>query len=86
MLTRINKYIADSGVTSRRKAEELILEGRVIVNKSVVDNLSYRINPESDRVFIDGERIKTKRNDYYLLNKPRGVISSTILLTLRFLQ
>ncbi|UCH66868.1 MAG: rRNA pseudouridine synthase [Ignavibacterium sp.] len=74
---RINKYIADSGITSRRKAEELILQGRVSVNNSVVENLSYRINPERDNVFIDGERIKIKRNVYYLLNKPRGVISST---------
>ena len=47
------------------------------VNNSVVSNLSYRINPEKDRVFIDGERIRIKRNVYYLLNKPRGVISST---------
>ena len=77
MLTRINKYIADSGITSRRKAEALILEGRVTVNNSVIEDLSYRINPEKDRVFIDGERIKIKRNVYYLLNKPRGVISST---------
>ena len=77
MLTRINKYIADSGITSRRKAEDLILRGRVSVNDSVVDNLSFRINPEKDKVFIDGERIRIKRNVYYLLNKPRGVISST---------
>ena len=77
MLTRINKFIADSGVTSRRKAEDLILQGRVSVNDSVIDNLSYRINPDRDRVFIDGERIRIKRNVYYLLNKPRGVISST---------
>ena len=77
MLTRINKFIADSGITSRRKAEDLILQGRVSVNDSVVENLSYRINPDRDHVFIDGERIKIKRNVYYLLNKPRGVVSST---------
>jgi len=77
MLTRINKFIADSGITSRRKAEELILQGRVSVNDSVIENLGYRINPDNDQVFIDGERIRIKRNVYYLLNKPRGVISST---------
>jgi 23S rRNA pseudouridine2605 synthase len=77
MLTRINKFIADSGITSRRKAEELIIQGRVTVNDLVIDNLSYRINPERDQVFIDGERIRIKRNVYYLLNKPGGVISST---------
>ena len=77
MLTRINKFIADSGITSRRKAEELILQGRVSVNDSVIVNLGYRIDPDRDKVFIDGERIKTRSNVYYLLNKPRRVISTT---------
>ncbi|MGB5850077.1 MAG: pseudouridine synthase [Ignavibacteriaceae bacterium] len=76
-LKRINKFIADSGITSRRKAEELILEGRVSVNNKVVNELSYRINPDRDEVFIDGERIKTKKSAYYLLNKPKGTISTT---------
>jgi 23S rRNA pseudouridine2605 synthase len=77
VLTRINKFIADSGITSRRKAEELILQGRVSVNNKVVNDLSYRINPDRDEVFIDGERIKTKLSAYYLLNKPKGTISTT---------
>jgi 23S rRNA pseudouridine2605 synthase len=77
MLTRINKFIADSGITSRRKAEELILQGRVSVNDSVIVNLGYRIDPDRDKVFIDGERIRTRSNVYYLLNKPRRVISTT---------
>ncbi len=76
-LKRINKFIADSGITSRRKAEELILQGRVSVNNKVVNELGYRINPDRDEVFIDGERIKTIKNAYYLLNKPRGTISTT---------
>ena len=74
---RINKFIADSGVTSRRKAEELILQGRVIVNKKIITELGYRINPGKDEVLIDGERLKIKNNVYYLLNKPKGVISTT---------
>jgi 23S rRNA pseudouridine2605 synthase len=77
MLTRINKYIADSGITSRRKAEELILQGRVTVNKNVVIELSFKINPDRDEVFIDGERIRSKKNIYYLLNKPKGAVSTT---------
>lgn len=77
MLMRINKFIADCGVTSRRKAEELILQGRVSVNNKTVTDLSFRINPENDQVLIDGERIKVKNNVYYLLNKPKGVISTT---------
>jgi 23S rRNA pseudouridine2605 synthase len=76
-LKRINKFIADSGITSRRKAEELILQGRVTVNNKVVNELSYRINSDRDEVFIDGERIKTKISAYYLLNKPKGTISTT---------
>ncbi len=59
-LKRINKFIADSGITSRRKAEELILQGRVSVNTQVVTELGYRINYDRDEVFIDGEKIKTK--------------------------
>lgn len=77
MLTRINKFIADGGVTSRRKAEELILGGRVSVNNNIIKKLSYRINPEKDEVLVDGERIRTKNNVYFLLNKPKGVISTT---------
>jgi len=76
-LKRINKFIAESGITSRRKAEELILQGRVSVNNKLVNELGYRINPDRDEVFIDGERIKTKKNAYYLLNKPKGTISTT---------
>jgi len=76
-LTRINKFIAESGITSRRKAEELILQGRVSVNNKVVNELSCRINPDRDEVFIDGERIKSKISAYYLLNKPKGTISTT---------
>ncbi len=75
-LKRINKFIAESGITSRRKAEELILQGRVSINNKVVNELSYRVNPDRDEVFIDGERIKTKKNTYYLLNKPKGTIST----------
>ena len=76
-LKRINKFIADSGITSRRKAEELVLQGRVSVSNKVVKELSYRINPDRDEVFIDGERIKNKIGTYYLLNKPKGTISTT---------
>jgi len=76
-LKRINKFIAESGITSRRKAEELILQGRVSVNNNIVVELSFRINPDKDKVCIDGERIKIKKNIYYLLNKPKGTISTT---------
>jgi len=76
-MTRLNKFIADSGVTSRRKAEELILQGRVAVNNKTVSKLAFTINPEKDEVSVDGEKIKPAEHVYYLLNKPKGVVTTT---------
>lgn len=77
MLIRLNKFIAESGITSRRKAEELILQGRISVNNKIVNELSFKINPDEDDVLVDGERIKPRRYVYYLLNKPSGFVSTT---------
>lgn len=76
-MLRLNRFIAESGISSRRKAEEFILQGRVAVNTKIVTELSFKVNPEKDEVFVDGERIKPKRFVYYLLNKPAGVVSTT---------
>ena len=77
MAIRLNKYIAVSGLCSRRNAEKYILEGRVTINNKTVTDLSYKINEENDEVCVDGEKIKPKRHIYILLNKPKGVIKST---------
>ena len=77
MQTRINKYISDSGVSSRRKAEEYILQGRVSVNNRVVIDLAFKIDDEKDIVELDGEKIYPRKHLYYLLNKPEGFITST---------
>ena len=77
MAMRLNKYIAVSGLCSRRNAEKYILEGRVTINNKTVTDLSYKINEENDEVCVDGEKIKPKRHIYILLNKPKGVITST---------
>lgn len=77
MAIRLNKYIAVSGLCSRRNAEKYILEGRVTINNKTVTDLSYKINEENDEVCVDGEKIKPKRHIYILLNKPKGVITST---------
>ncbi|CAM3127239.1 pseudouridine synthase [Lactococcus hircilactis] len=74
-MTRINKYIAHAGVASRRKAEELILSGRVTVNGEVMKNLSYQVE-SGDLVEVNGIAIYNEEPVYYLLNKPRGYISS----------
>lgn len=76
-MTRLNKFIADSGITSRRKAEEYILQGRVQVNNKTVNTLSFKVDVEKDEVRVDGEQIKKKKHLYFLLNKPFGVISTT---------
>ena len=77
MLTRINKYLSDCGIASRRKVEELILQGRVMVNNKTISDLSTKIESEKDLVHVDGEVVFVKRHVYYLLNKPKGTITTT---------
>jgi 23S rRNA pseudouridine2605 synthase len=76
-MIRLNKYISDSGITSRRKSEELILQGRISVNGKTVRELSLRVDPEKDEVKFDGEKISPQRHLYFLMNKPKGTITST---------
>src|SRR5690606_11206899 len=76
-MIRLNKFIADSGITSRRKAEELILQGRVMVNNKTITDLSSKVNPDLDEVSLDGEKIKQESYVYYLMNKPKGVVTTT---------
>ena len=75
-MERLQKVIANSGYTSRRKAEELILEGRVKVNGKTVYELGIKVD-NSDLIQIDGEMLSKDEKVYYILNKPRGVITST---------
>ena len=74
---RINQYIASAGITSRRKADELIEDGRVKVNGAVLTSPGYHVE-EGDIVEVDGRRIApADRKVYYLLNKPAGYVTST---------
>ncbi|NPB07136.1 MAG: rRNA pseudouridine synthase [Aquificae bacterium] len=70
MKVRINKFLSEAGVTSRRKAEKLVLEGRVKVNGQVVRDLAFKVDPERDRVEVDGKPVKPQRKRYVILNKP----------------
>lgn len=75
-MERLQKVIASSGVTSRRKAEDLISEGKVRVNGEVVKELGTKVSGE-DLIEVEGVTIsRDKVKVYYLLNKPRGVITS----------
>ena len=74
---RINKFLAQSGLGSRRKVEDLILAGKVKVNGKVIEQLAYQINEKKDKVFVDGKEIKLVNDFVYLkLNKPKGYICS----------
>lgn len=74
-MERIQKRIAASGITSRRKAEEMILDGRVKVNGEVVSSLGFKVGPK-DEVTVDDIVLVRIEKKYYVLNKPRGIISS----------
>jgi len=74
-MERLQKVIAQSGYTSRRKAEELIKEGKVSVNGEIVRELGTKVSG-SDDIVINGIHLSKEEKEYYLLNKPRGVISS----------
>lgn len=75
-LERLQKILARAGIASRRKAEELILGGRVRVNGRIVQELGTRADPETDKVEVDGRRIVAEKPVYLLLHKPRGVVST----------
>ena len=74
-MKRLQKYISECGIASRRKAEELITSGKVSVNGEVVTTLGTKIN-ETDVVMVNNKLIKEDLKEYYLLYKPREVISS----------
>lgn len=73
---RLQKIMAHAGLASRRKSEEFILQGRVTVNGKVVDRLGTRADPLRDEVRIDGVLLRPERTEYYMVNKPRGVLSA----------
>ena len=75
-MERLQKVIADAGITSRRKAEELIINGKVRVNGEIVKTLGVKVSG-NDIVEVNGMMLQNEKvKKYYLLNKPRGVISS----------
>ena len=78
MNQRLQKFIADAGVCSRRAAERLIEEGRVRVNGQVVDRMGVTIDTGRDAVKVDGRRIHPRPagHVYLLMNKPRGVVTT----------
>ena len=72
---RLNQYVAKSGVTSRRKADSLILLGRIKVNGNPITKLGYKVS-EFDKVEFDKKEIKIENYKYIVLNKPKGYITT----------
>lgn len=75
-MERLQKVIANSGYTSRRKAEELIKQGLVKVNGKTIYELGFKVNG-NDFIEVEGNSIKKQMKEYYLLYKPRGVVTTT---------
>lgn len=73
---RLQKVIADAGVTSRRKAEQLIVNGRVRLNGELVTRLGTKVDPDADHIEVDGRLIEIEKKRTYLFYKPRQVITS----------
>lgn len=76
-MVRLQKYLAEAGVGSRRDCELLIVEGRVEVDGKPVTKLGEKVRPEKNVVTLDGEKVRTERKRYYIINKPPGVVSTS---------
>ncbi len=76
-LIRLNRYIANAGICSRRKADELIEAGVISVNGEAVSELGFKINPMKDVIKYNGETLRREKMVYVLLNKPKDYITTT---------
>ena len=74
-MDRLQKVIANSGICSRRKAEKLIVDGSVEVNGKVVTKLGTQVS-DKDEIIVEGKLLQREEHVYFLLNKPRGIITS----------
>lgn len=74
--TRLQKFLANAGIASRRKAEQLITDGRVSVNGATVTELGTKIDPAVDTVTVDGRRVERSEPVWIALHKPRGYVST----------
>jgi pseudouridine synthase len=73
---RLQKFLAEAGVASRRASEQYILEGRVTVNGKIIRLLGSKVDPLHDKVLVDGKPVRAKRKVYVALNKPPGCACS----------
>jgi 23S rRNA pseudouridine2605 synthase len=76
-LIRLNRYISNAGICSRRKADELIAAGVVSVNGIVISELGHKVDPQKDEIKYNGETLRREKMVYVLLNKPKDYITTT---------
>ena len=76
MLVRLQKYLADAGVASRRASEKFIFEGKVSVNGKIIREVGTKVEPGRDKVSFEGQVVKPKKKLYLAVNKPPGYICS----------
>lgn len=74
---RLQKVLAAAGVASRRECEQLVLEGRVEVDREVVTKLGTRVDPDQQKIRVDGVMLKNTRRVYFAVNKPTGVVATS---------
>ena len=74
-MIRLNKYISNSGVCSRREADVLIAEGKIKINNKVVTTLGTKVS-EQDEVVFNGKILKAEKHQYILINKPKNCITT----------
>ena len=78
MEERLQKYLAECGIASRRKCEEYILQGKVQVNGKTITELGVKVNPEKDKITFEGKNVKQEdKKVYILLNKPIGYVTTS---------
>lgn len=75
-LVRLQKFLAECGVASRRAAEKMIVAGNVTVNGETIKRLGYTIDPATDLVLVNGEPIEPDQKVYYIFNKPKGCLTT----------
>jgi 23S rRNA pseudouridine2605 synthase len=75
-VVRLQKFLADAGVASRRASEQVILAGRIAVNGETVSELGAKVDPGRDHVTLDGTPVRIRRKIYAVLNKPPGLVCS----------
>ena len=75
-MVRLQKFLAEAGVASRRASEQIILAGRVQVNGGTISQLGSKVDPAQDKVTVDGKPVRLQRKHYVALHKPRNYVCS----------